>query len=389
MALAVLDLDIDALPAALPASDHDGAVVLLRIDGLPAGQSIVALPLDAARGDMRTQLLDHADSAFWEAYLRRGVGLDPAGERPSSLPDATVVICTRDRTEDLERCLDGLMAMTHRAPILVVDNAPSTEDTRHLVARYPEVTYLREPKPGLDNARNTALAAVETPIAAFIDDDAAPDRHWLAMLLRNFVDPSVMAATGLTMALELDSDAQIAFQKVGGFTRGFKPTIHDAASCDPFKAWHCGAGVNMALRRAVVDLVGPFDPALDAGTRALAGGDTDLFRRILQAGYRIAYDPRALNWHRHRRSMGELQQQIYGYEAAHFAVLTKALWFERDPSALVSFARWLRPQMIELFREHRRRRRLSLPFRTSLTQVRGAASGPGRYLAARKKAQHG
>src|SRR3712207_8456109 len=55
-----------------------------------------------------------------------------------------------------------------------------------------------------------------------------------------------------------------------------------------------------SLRRSVLDHVGPFDPALDAGTRALAGGDTDLFRRILRQGYRIAYDPQALNWHRHR-----------------------------------------------------------------------------------------
>ena len=389
MALAVLDLDIDALPDRLPdVADCNGAVVLLRIDGLPAGQAVLPAPLDATGEALRAQLLDHADSAFWEALLRHRIGAPAEIGMPDTLPDATIAICTRDRTEDLERCLDGLLAMTHRAPILVVDNAPSTEDTRLLVERYPTVRYVREPRPGLNNARNTALREATGHVVAFIDDDATPDVAWLATLLRNFQDPTVLAVTGLTMALELDSDAQIAFQRTGGFVRGFKRVLLDAGVCDPYHAWRAGAGVNMAMRRSVIEQVGWFDPALDAGTRTLAGGDTDYFRRLLLNGHRIAYDPQALNWHRHRRSMEELEQQIFGYEAAAFAVWTKALLFERDTRVLGVVAKWFRNQIPELLRS-RRNDRNPLPFNVAATQARGAMSGPRRYFQARRIARHG
>ncbi len=389
MPLAVLDIDIGDLPDRLPGgTDCAGAVVLLRIDGLPVGQAVLPGPLDLTGEALRAQLYDHADSAFWEALLRHRLDAPAEIGTPVRLPDATVAICTRDRTEDLERCLDGLRRMTHRAPILVIDNAPSTEDTRLLVERYDDVDYVREPRPGLDNARNTALREARGEVIAFIDDDATPDPAWLATLLRNFQDPTILAVTGLTMALELDSDAQIAFQRTGGFVRGFKRKVFDAGNCDPYHAWHAGAGVNMALRRSAIDLVGGFDPALDAGTRALAGGDTDYFRRLLLRGHRIAYDPQALNWHRHRRSMAELEQQIFGYEAAAFAVWTKALLFERDLRVLAVFARWFRHQIPELLRT-RSGERHPLPFNVARTQARGAMSGPRRYFQARGKARHG
>lgn len=389
MPLAVLDIDIAHLPERLAvAEDCNGAVVLLRIDGLPVGQAVLPRPLDLSGEALRRQLYDHADSAFWEALLRHRIDTPSEVPTPATLPTATVAICTRDRTEDLERCLDGLLSMTHQAPILVIDNAPSSEDTKLLVERYPAVSYVREPKPGLNNARNTALRHAQGEVIAFIDDDATPDPTWLAMLLRNFQDPTVLAATGLTMALELDSDAQIAFQRTGGFVRGFKRVLLDAGNCDPYHAWRAGAGVNMAMRRSVVDLVGWFDPALDAGTRALAGGDTDYFRRLFKQGYRIAFDPQALNWHRHRRSMAELQQQIFGYEAAAFAVWTKALLFERDGRTLAVFAKWFRNQIPELFRS-RRPSPNALPFNVAATQARGAMSGPRRYFQARRKARHG
>ncbi|WP_252365059.1 glycosyltransferase family 2 protein [Sphingobium yanoikuyae] len=387
--MAVLDFDIDNLPTTLDGvEDKSGAVILLRVAGRPAGQAIVSLPMPDDAGTLRTYILDHADSAFWEAWLGHNLGLSPEGETSGQLPDATVAICTRDRTEDLERCLSGLAQMRHKATILVIDNAPSSEDTRILVERFPSVRYVREPRAGLNNARNTALALANGEVVAFIDDDAVPDPEWLGTLLRNFEDPMVLAATGLTMALELDSDAQIAFQRVGGFSRGFKRVVHNAHNCDPALAWHCGAGVNMALRRSVIDLIGPFDPALDAGTRSLAGGDTDLFRQILSNGYQIVYDPQALNWHRHRRSMAELQQQIFGYEAAAFAVLTKSLIFERDLRALLPLARWMRHQIPSILRS-RRHPDARLPFNVATTQARGAMAGPKRYVEARRIARNG
>jgi GT2 family glycosyltransferase len=385
MAMAVLDLDIGALPSSIEnLEQHEGALVLLRIDGRPVGQAVI--PLQPGRcTDLRERLLTAADSGFWEAWLRADLGLTEVREPPAPLPSVTVAVCTRDRTEDLERCLAALLAMTDDGQeILVVDNAPGTDATRHLVDRLPRVRYVREDRPGLDVARNRAIRETASEIIAFTDDDAAPDQRWLRALLSGFSDPLVMVVTGATMPLELESDAQIAFQRHGGFLRGFKRVTFDAAEMDPLLAWYAGAGVNMAMRRSVFDLVGPFDEALDAGTPTHAGGDSDMFRRILSAGYRIVYDPEALNWHRHRRSQSELLRQLYGYEVAACAVLSKALFVDRDLGSLRHVARWLKRRLRGLARAASGHPDAQ-PLPVAVARLKGGAAGPLAYVSARRR----
>lgn len=382
MAIAVLDLDIDRLPPFIDGLErYTAALILLRLHSVPVGQAL--LPVVAGRlggDDLRLSLLATADSAFWEAWLRSYLGERPAPIDPARLPRATIAVCTRDRTEDLARCLEALMALPDDGQeVLVVDNAPATTATHDLVARYPRMRYVREDRPGLNNARNRALREAGGEIVAFTDDDAAPDPHWLRALLRNFDNPLVLCATGLTMALELETSAQITFQRYGALTRGFKRIVFDNAWHDPLLGWQAGAGANMALRRVVTDCVGPFDPALDAGTPTRAGGDGDMFRRILHAGYCIVYDPQALSWHRHRRSWEALRAQLFGYEVAGFGILTRTLVFEGDLSAIGHAKRWLGREWYQLYQALRRRPG-STPASIVLDRFRGAALGPVLYL---------
>ncbi|HEX5537666.1 MAG TPA: glycosyltransferase [Sphingobium sp.] len=387
--MAALDLDILDLPDRIAEADTcEGALILLRIAGRPCGQAVLSFRNWSHEQPVLERILAGADSAFWEAWLayRLGVNADGEGDAPTFSTD--VVICTRDRADDLRKCLSDLMAMPQDGQrYLVVDNASATDATRQVVEAFPGVVYVREDRPGLDIARNTGIRATHGDVIAFIDDDAAPDPLWLRKLSRNFAHPAVMAAGGLTMAMELETGAQIAFQRMGGFGRGFKRVIYDSSNCYAFNAWCAGAGVNMALRREVVARVGWFDEALDAGTRSLAGGDADYFRRIINAGWRIVYDPEALNWHRHRRTMKELERQVYGYEVSAFAILAKAVIHERDPRAVAAVLHWLRmraPQLAHLVG----RKPGWLSFNPLITQVKGAMAGPGRYSAARRELRH-
>ncbi len=382
MAIAVLDLDMDRLPPFIAGLErYTAALILLRLRGVPVGQALLPVVEGRLGGDdLRLCLLEAADSAFWEAWLRDHLGERPAPIDPAQLPRATVAVCTRDRTEDLARCLEALMALPDDGQeVLVVDNAPATTATRDLVARYPRVRYVREDRPGLNNARNRALREASGEVVAFTDDDAAPDPLWLRTLLRNFDDPLVMCVNGLTMALELETGAQITFQRFGGFTRGFKRIVFDNAWHDPLLGWQAGAGVNMALRREVLERVGPFDPALDVGTPTRGGGDSDMYRCVLQAGYRIVYDPQALNWHRHRRSWEALRTQLFGYETACFSILTRAMLFEGNLDTARHAKAWLGRELHNL-RQTLRRAPGSTPRDLILARFRGAALGPVLYL---------
>jgi GT2 family glycosyltransferase len=387
--LAVLDLDLANLPDSLELSrSYKGALVLLRLRGRPCGQALLDLR-GLKPGNLRHRLMEAADSAFWKTWLKEELDVAAPPLRASQPPRSTVVICTRDRPDDLKRCLAALLAMPDDGQeFLVVDNAPSSDLTRTLVESLSRVRYIREERAGLDNARNRGLREATHDIVAFTDDDAMADPLWLRMLIRNFSDPLVLASTGLTMPSELETDAQILFQRMGGFVRGFKRVTHDAANLDPLMAWHAGAGVSMALRKSVSELVGCFDEALDAGTATMAGGDSDLFRRILAAGYRIVYDPEAVNWHRHRRTMTELEKQVYGYEAAAFAILTKAFAYEGNWGAAAHAFRWARRQPRALARAALRRKGAP-PLSIQLAHSRGGFVGPFLYLHARRQFRHG
>ena len=383
MATAVLDLDLDHLPLQLTGFDrYHQALILIRIAGRPAGQALVPVHEGRVGGDnLLESLMSSADSAFWETWLRRYLGCEE--DLPKANSTATVAVCTRDRPKDLRRCLDALMSLPDDGQeFMVVDNCPSTDATRRLVEQYPRVGYVLEPRPGLDIARNRALREAKHAVLVFTDDDAVPDPNWLRMLLRNFEDSRVACVTGLTMPLELETEAQEWFQRLGGLGRGFKRMVFDGASHDPFDGWQAGAGVNMAVRRDVVLSLGAFDEGLDVGTPVRGGGDTDMLRRILAGGYRIIYDPEALNWHRHRTAWRDLRRQLRGYESAGFAVWTRSLLVEREFGALQQAWKWLWREIPGLYASLLRRPGTP-PIDLVLARFCGAVTGPWAYVYSR------
>jgi glycosyltransferase involved in cell wall biosynthesis len=380
MALAVLDVDLDALPPTLSvAKPYLGALVLIRIGGRPVGQALVPVVDGRVGGsDLKLALMCAADSSFWEHWLRRRLGLEVDPPRPFRV-SATVAVCTRNRAEDLSRCLDALMRLPDDGQeIIVIDNDPSSDATREVVDGYPKARYVREQRAGLDVARNRALREAQGDVVAFTDDDAIVDRAWLRALLQNFDDPLVMCVTGMTLPIELESEAQIYFQRAGGLGRGFKRAVYDGGSHNPHDAWYVGAGVNTAVRRHLLSAVGPYDEALDMGTPVGGGGDTDLYRRILLRGYRIVYEPEALCWHRHRRTWTELRRQVRGYEAAGFAVLTRSL-LEGRLNACRHAWDWLQREVPQLGRSLLKRPG-STPLDLMVERFRGAVIGPWAYL---------
>jgi cellulose synthase/poly-beta-1,6-N-acetylglucosamine synthase-like glycosyltransferase len=297
---------------------------------------------------------------------------------------ATIAICSRDRPNDLERCLVAI----HQLPsdgqeVLVIDSFSKSDETHHVVAARPGVRYLREERPGLNRARNRALQEAINPIVAFCDDDAVPEAGWLRAITSPFADPAVYCVTGLTMPAELVTPAQEWFELHSSFSRGFRRKVHDKSTIHPMGAGRAGAGANMALRREALSIFGPFDEALDAGTPTHSGGDSEMFSRILAAGYRIAYEPAALSWHHHRREWKELVRTIYGYGVGVYAWWTKKLLYEGETSVLYLAADWLLkyqlPSMLRSPNIH--------TFKLLAAELAGCLAGPWAYLRSRRQYQ--
>ena len=102
-----------------------------------------------------------------------------------------VAICTWNRASRLAECLERLVqAEKPRSSWqLVVVNNCCTDDTDRVLDRYAaRLPLLRvsEARPGLSNARNAAIAAIDADYVVWTDDDVLVDPGWLVAYERAF-----------------------------------------------------------------------------------------------------------------------------------------------------------------------------------------------------------
>ncbi|MFN2440911.1 MAG: glycosyltransferase family 2 protein, partial [Chitinophagaceae bacterium] len=186
MPTAVLDLDLENLPVQIDnLTGYRKALCLLRFRSKPVGQKI--LPVKNGQiiiKDFYHEICEAAGYRLPIHWLHQYLDWDKRKVNGFRTPTATIAICTRNRAQDLKRCLDALMKLPEDGQeILVIDNCPSTNETHQLVATYPGVRYVCEPRPGLNIARNRALQEAQHEVVAFTDDDAVPDSIWLRALV--------------------------------------------------------------------------------------------------------------------------------------------------------------------------------------------------------------
>ena len=387
MTTKILEIELTDIPDDISGlGRYDHAFILFRFKGKPVNRSVVPVKNGQIDSDTLNDVLHKVgDWSLWNRLLSDYLKL----ENPSVFKGpATVAICTRDRPKDLQRCIEALLKLNDDGQeILVIDNYPSSEATFNLVKKYDHVSYVREDKRGLNNARNRALKEAAYDIVAFIDDDAVPDPGWLRALLRNFHDPLVLCTTGMTIPYELETEAQEWFELYSTFNRGFFRKTFDSSNVSPHLSGHIGAGVNMAFRRSVVDLVGPFDEALDAGTPTLSGGDNEMFTRILTQGYRIVYEPDAINFHCHRRTWGELKQTLHGYGVGVYAAWTRSLLCDREFSVLWAAWLWFNSNQLPTLIRSLLPGNRGIPFSLIFSEISGCFKGPWAYLISRNQAR--
>ena len=361
MTYALFDLDAaEALPPLTLTEEESGLAVLVRYEGRPVGFGMEPLAPGTHLGvaEVAERVRRHAGTRLLRERLQ--AALAPPPPVPPSLPSLTVAVCTRDRPEQLARCLASLERLPPTAlgrPVavdwLVVDNAPSDDRTCALVVERPAVRYVREPRPGLDVARNRALAEARGDRLAFLDDDVTVDGGWLDGLMAAWVEhPDAAAVTGLVLPYALETEAQILFERRGGFRRGFDPVRYQGPEHPGNPLYPCGAGIfgagaNMAFRRDVLQALGGFDEALDTGPPLPGGGDLDIFYRVVRAGHALVYEPRALVFHEHRRDLDGLRRQYHSWGLGFMAFVAKT--YASDPAQRLRLRRlvrwWFRYQL--------------------------------------------
>lgn len=291
---------------------------------------------DQPRGFVEAPVVDGTvDFATIRAEVAQLPAMVARADVPNGSPPISVVVCTRDRTEQLRSVLENLAILDYpNFEVLVVDNNPASGLTPPVVEAFAgaNVRMISAAGQGLSIARNAALKAARYDIVAFTDDDVVVDRNWLTNLSYGFSrDERVACVCGMVPSAELSTPAQSYFDRRVGWARRCDPAVFaltdppDDDPLFPLRVAQFGTGANFAVRRHVALDLGGFDEGLGIGSPAGGGEDIDMFVRVLLADQLLVREPSAVVWHRHRRTAEELEDQIYNYGLGLGAWIAKLL----------------------------------------------------------------
>lgn len=381
--VARVSLDDPLRPVEL-AAGHEQALIVATAGGSVVGEVMVRGPSPISPEVQRDALAREIGERLWlrslTQLLRDSVAANGNARLPAPTPSVSVVVCTRHRPDDLDRCLGSLGNLsTHPQEIVVVDNTAGDGRTADVCARHP-VRYVVEPRAGLSRARNRGIVETSGAIVAFIDDDCVVDPGWLDVVADAFADPLVMVLAGYVGPLELETPAQYAFELLGGFARVLERAVLDGRTI----RWPGIGDGNSFFRREAFEEVGLFAEDLGPGSPALSGQDADIFSRIFAAGYRMVLDPGAIVWHRHRPDHADLRSAMFGYSAGFSAYVARSLFGRRDPRALRYGAWWPRHVASHAL-QRLRADSTPVPGDVLLAEAAGALVGPWRLLKGRRR----
>ena len=213
----------------------------------------------------------------------------------------SIVIATSGRLEKLGRLLEGLYRVQgwerNSHEIIVANNAPDEaggKAVEGLVLDYsrregPRCRQAREPVPGKCRAQNRAIRQAEGSVLAFFDDDLEIDPGWLDSVLNFFsaFPHDIMQGSILMPPKDRDDPRlQKALQRYRtiDFIDYHYPPGTDIQTL---------TGGNIAVKRQVFDQVGLFNEKLGPGEAGISE-DVEFAKRVLKAGKRIGYEPRAI-----------------------------------------------------------------------------------------------
>ena len=269
-----------------------------------------ALVRQASTGD------DVAATPARARLLDRFVDAGALHPRPTGGPftaaDVTVVVPVRDRVDGLDRLLGSLQRCPRDewpADVVVVDDG-SRDMLGHarVAAAHGAALVRRERSGGPGVARDDGIARCGTALVAVLDSDCVVTDGWLDATLGHFVDERVAAVAARVRAVStggmegpsgvLDRyDAVRSPLDLGPVPGRVAPGTR--ISYVP------AAGV--VLRRDAHDQIGGFDPDLRMGE------DVDLIWRLVEAGWRVRYEPMGEVRHDVRPGLGSWLRQRFDY----------------------------------------------------------------------------
>lgn len=252
------------------------------------------------------------------------------------MPKISLIIPTQRRPGGLSRAVHSVFGQEgvdfSDLELVIVDNdqVPSAEPIAGALAEaapFP-VIYEHEPRAGVSNARNAAMARASGELIVFLDDDEEAPSTWLAALLAAQARLGVDAVFGPVRARAPD------------YVRRHRPYLErffsrlGPASEQPIEH-HYGCGDSIVRRAAMPHPTAPF-----SAIRNEIGGEDDLmFDQMKAKGARFGWAPDAWVWEDpvpERLTLGYTIPRAFAYGQGPSAACASA-----SPPNRVGIARWM------------------------------------------------
>jgi len=214
-------------------------------------------------------------------------------------PKVSIIICSYNRANYIIGAIDSLFNQTAQKSlyeVLVVDNN-SSDNTKQLCVDYIEthkqtgynIYYLEEKAQGASFARNTGAAKAQSPLLAFMDDDAVAASDFVQRIVAFFETSKGDGLGGRIIPKYIPAEPEWMSYYVSSLVGNFDYADH---LC-PFETGKYPLESNMIVKRDDFFSVGGFNTNLPGvvGKLRIGGEGKEFFYKLQAAGKIIYYDP--------------------------------------------------------------------------------------------------
>ena len=239
--------------------------------------------------------------------------------------------------DNLQSCLDSVMAQSLKAHVIVVDNGSVDGSADFIEANYPTIELIRHDKnrgyaggvnPGFRRAQEMG-AAYDAPF----NNDAIADKDWLRLLVQYLDDKGDVgiATCKLLNGGQTYLDSTGDYYTTWGlpYPRGRGETDLDKYD-DQTEIFGASGGASL-YRVAMLDGIGLLDEDFFAYYE-----DVDLSWRAQLAGWKVAYVPQSRAYHQ----IGQTSGKIKGFTTYQTIKNLPLLFWKNVPSRLLPIIWW-------------------------------------------------
>ncbi len=222
-------------------------------------------------------------------------------------PTVSIIVPAYNAEKTIGKCLESLTSLDYPGEYeVILVNNKSTDNTVSIAKKYDvriiDALELR----GSYYARNAGLANTQAEIVAFTDADCIADKKWLYYLVQPLIqDPKIGGVGGAVVHIANNAMETVCGKFSTGQSVEGKPPLARIITA------------NAAYKRKILKGIGFFDETF------FIGGDVDLSWRVINEGYKIKREPRAIIYHHPRKTPYSFFKQHYGYGFGWAEIVSK------------------------------------------------------------------